>query len=81
MKGLWKGITSGTIIPTLSNIGELIESAYKHYVSPETTLQGGAPPVPALIRNPLQIVKNGRQTIKAVDLAKRKFFPIAKYGE
>ena len=81
MKGLWKGLTSGTVTPSLSNIGNLIESTYKYYIAPEITTQGGVAPSPGLIRNPSQIVKRGRLAIKASDLAKRKFFPIEEYGE
>ena len=43
-KGLFKGMVSGQIVPTLPNLGRMISSAYKGYIDPETTAITGVAP-------------------------------------
>ena len=44
-KGLFKGMISGQIVPTLPNIGRMISSAYNGWVDPETATITGEPTI------------------------------------
>lgn len=55
-KGLFKGIISGKILPTINNIGSMLGAAYNGWLDPETTITTGDVPNPGM-RDPKQIFK------------------------
>lgn len=57
-EGLFKGIFSGEVIPTIPNVGRMIGAAYKGWISPETTYITGVAPTPSGIKNPNKVVKS-----------------------
>lgn len=50
-KGMFNGMVSGEIVPTLPNIGRMVSSAYKGWLDPETPYQTGIAPTPSKTRN------------------------------
>lgn len=65
-KGLFKGLISGQISPTLPNLGRMISSAYNGWINPETFYNTGEAPVPTKAKNALEAL----QMIKAMKAAK-----------
>lgn len=51
-KGMFKGLISGKIAPTIPNIGRMISSAYNGWISPETPYQTGIAPTGTMKRIP-----------------------------
>lgn len=51
-KGLFKGMISGQIMPTIGNIGSMIGAAWNGWIDPQSSAQIGAPPVlPAMLES------------------------------
>lgn len=44
-KGLFKGIVSGKIMPTMENLGNMLGAAYNGYLNPKTTAMTGEPTI------------------------------------
>ena len=60
-KGMFKGIMSGNILPTLGNVGRMIGAAWNGWVEPETTAQIGAPTIlPGMMKNPKTIIDQAK---------------------
>lgn len=66
-KGLFKGIMSGKVLPTMSNIGSMLGAAYNGWLDPETAVITGEAPNPGM-RNPKQIIGTAQ---KAKSIAQR----------
>ena len=58
-KGLFKGIVSGKVLPTMSNIGSMLGAAYNGWLDPETTAITGDVPNPGM-KNPKQIYQSAK---------------------
>ena len=51
-KGLFKGLISGKVAPTIPNIGRMIGSAYNGWINPKTSYQIGIAPTGTMRRAP-----------------------------
>lgn len=68
-KGLFKGMISGDILPTMSNLGRMLTSAYNGWLDPKTTaITGEAPSIggPTKAKNAWEAL----QMVKAMKAAK-----------
>ena len=74
-KGLFKGIISGKVLPTMSNIGSMLGAAYNGWLDTETTAITGEAPNPGM-RNPKQIVSS-MQTINKFKNILKNYNPYA----
>ena len=62
-KGLFKGMISGNILPTMENIGNMIGSAYNGWINPQTTYIAGEPSVlPGRVN--MSLYKNAKGILK-----------------
>ena len=62
-KGLFKGLISGKVVPSIPIIGDMIQSAYKGWIDPETTVNTGAPEIlPG--RVPMSSYRNAKVVLK-----------------